>query len=315
MVKKILLVMAILLLSAGVFAQDDNPVMMEELKKELQSVRDELQTLQSETLKQKSEISALQTQLATAGETVDSLKQLTQNNSQAIRETADQLGVKISTTEAAANQRFQEVGRSVSNTTLYVVIVFLLAVPLSILLFWLVRRRQKTDKSAIIEQTKAEIEKNMDAIKEYSIMVDNLNRDIAEIIEKIGDHSLALKLASEINRIERNVSLMKEDTKGLKQLKHSIDSLKANLAANGYEIPQLLGKEYHEGMKATVINSTFDENLENGDEVISRVIIPQVNYNRKMIQAAQIEITVGPAVDDNNNNNNNNNNNTKTVQS
>ena len=63
--------------------------------------------------------------------------------------------------------------------------------------------------------------------------------------------------------------------------------------ANGYEIPQLLGKKFNEGMKVIVVNTLPDETLEAGAEVISKVLIPQVNFNDKMIQSAQIVVSVG----------------------
>jgi hypothetical protein len=65
------------------------------------------------------------------------------------------------------------------------------------------------------------------------------------------------------------------------------------LAANGYEIPELLGKPFNEGMKAIITNSVPDENLEKGVEIITKIIKPQVDYQDKMIQTAQIEISVG----------------------
>jgi hypothetical protein len=86
---------------------------------------------------------------------------------------------------------------------------------------------------------------------------------------------------------------MDKGTKGLKQLERSIAKLKDNLSANGYEIPELLGKPYHPGMKVIVVNSIPDENLEKGSEIITKVLIPQVNFNDKMIQTAQIEVSVG----------------------
>ena len=107
------------------------------------------------------------------------------------------------------------------------------------------------------------------------------------------DHSLALKVASEINLIERNINLMDKGTKGLKQLERSVGKLKDNLSANGYEMPELLGKQYHQGMKVIVTSSIPDEELEKGSEIITKVLIPQVNYNEKMIQTAQIEVAVG----------------------
>ena len=42
-------------------------------------------------------------------------------------------------------------------------------------------------------------------------------------------------------------------------------------------------------MKVIVTSSIPDENLEKDSEIISKVLIPQVNFNDKMIQTAQIE--------------------------
>jgi hypothetical protein len=46
-------------------------------------------------------------------------------------------------------------------------------------------------------------------------------------------------------------------------------------------------------MKVIVVNSIPDENLQKGSEVITKILIPQVNYNGVMIQTAQIEVSVG----------------------
>jgi hypothetical protein len=45
-------------------------------------------------------------------------------------------------------------------------------------------------------------------------------------------------------------------------------------------------------MKVIVINSVYDENLQKDEKIISKIIKPQVNYNDKMIQAAQIEVSM-----------------------
>ena len=105
------------------------------------------------------------------------------------------------------------------------------------------------------------------------------------------DHSLALKVADEIVRIRKNISRMDEATKGLKQLAASITRIQDNFAANGYEIVEMLGKPYSEGMKVTA-NFVPDESLEEGQQIITRIIKPQVNYQGVMIQSAQIEVSV-----------------------
>jgi hypothetical protein len=165
-------------------------------------------------------------------------------------------------------------------------------------------KQQKTNKIEFLDQlskTKESLEEGL--IKEFgkqtSLIEDGLKILAEQRTEQVTtvnsepDHSLALKLASEINLIERNVKLMDAKTKGLKQLQASIIKLKDNLSANGYDMPELLGKKFHEGMKVIVFSSIPDETLEKGAEIISKILIPQVNYNDKMIQTAQIEVSVG----------------------
>ena len=41
------------------------------------------------------------------------------------------------------------------------------------------------------------------------------------------------------------------------------------------------------------IGEIIESNLEEGVEIITKVIKPQVNYKEKMIQTAQIEVSVG----------------------
>jgi hypothetical protein len=148
-----------------------------------------------------------------------------------------------------------------------------------------------------LEKTKSSVEEKL--VKEFAKQAEimgSLTKTLQAtptVANAEPDHSLALKLADEITLMERNISLMDSSTKGLKQLNRSIGKLKDNLAANGYEIPELLGKPYNEGLKAIITNTIQDENLEKGVELISKIIKPQVNFNDKMIQAAQIEVSVG----------------------
>ena len=85
---------------------------------------------------------------------------------------------------------------------------------------------------------------------------------------------------------------MDEKTKGLKQLNSSVKRIQDNFASNGYELVDMLGKEYKEGMKVTA-NFVPSEDLETGKQIITRIIKPQVNFEGAMIQAAQIEVSVG----------------------
>ena len=63
-----------------------------------------------------------------------------------------------------------------------------------------------------------------------------------------------------------------------------------NLLANGYELVDMLGKPYNDGMKVTA-NFIEDEDLEQGTQIITGIIKPQINFNGKMIQSAQITVS------------------------
>jgi len=106
------------------------------------------------------------------------------------------------------------------------------------------------------------------------------------------DHSLALKVADEIVRIQKNISRMDKKTKGLKQLAASVKRIQDNFASNGYEVVEMLGQPYKEGMKVQA-NFIPDDELEEGQEIITRIIKPQVNFKGEMIQSAQIEVSQG----------------------
>lgn len=113
----------------------------------------------------------------------------------------------------------------------------------------------------------------------------------ANALDKVGDvdHSLLLKIADEVIRIKMNLNNMDASIKGHKQISRAASAIIDNFSSNGYEIPDLLNKEYDSGMKmlATMVQ---DEELAPGSQIIKRIIKPQVNYKGKMIQAAEVVV-------------------------
>lgn len=268
-----------------------------DFEKELKPLNDKVKSLQIENSTLTKKVNSLSNEIIVYKLSLDSLRIQTEENSK-------NLGLKISSTEKNTNQKISAVDESLGKKSLYGIIGVLSAILLSGLLYWLLRKKQQTDKTDFIDQlskTKSSIEENL--VKEFGKQTDLMDAQLHLIEQQKTtlqatpnaepDHSLALKVASEINLIERNINLMDTKTKGLKQLQASVGKLKDNLSANGYEMPELLGKQFHQGMKVIVTSSIPDENLEKDSEIISKVLIPQVNYNDKMIQTAQIEVSVG----------------------
>jgi len=107
-----------------------------------------------------------------------------------------------------------------------------------------------------------------------------------------GEHSFQLKVATEITRMRIRISNMPDSTTGIKALSKALDRLEEELNSAGYEIVDLVGKSYNEGM---LVKPKFIkvDNLVKGEEVITKVITPQLNYKGVMIQTAEVEVSIG----------------------
>jgi hypothetical protein len=292
------LITSIIICTACIFARGQTD------SAKIQKLNNEILKLNSQYKNMQGTIDQLNKSNGTMARTIDSLRLQLISNNNAIVQTGASLNSRIQETGTKSEQKITQTSDLLSRKALYWIIVFLALTAILALLFILLSRKQKSDKSQLLEQlshAKSSIETNLvnEFSKQTKLMETQLGimENQAKTNTSAGnaeiDHSLALKLADEINLIERNINLMDAKTKGIKQLTASVGKLKDNLAANNYEIPELLGKPFHQGMKVIVTNSVPDESLTKGEEVITRIIKPQVNYNDKMIQAAQIEVSVG----------------------
>lgn len=162
-------------------------------------------------------------------------------------------------------------------------------------------KRIKQETTSIDEVSKAQdalhaahIKMQEESVKLDNKMIELFERQMASAPVSIAkteiDHSLALKVADEIVRIEMNLSRMDASVKGYKQLTKAVQRIKDNFNANGYEIVDMLGKSYNAGMKV-VANFVADEKIPLGSQIITGIIKPQINYNGQMIQAAQITVS------------------------
>jgi hypothetical protein len=233
---------------------------------------------------------------------IDSLNILIEKSNRKLALTSEQLDSKIQQTNQNANTKIAQLDSSVDRNQLYWIIATLATLLLGGIIYWLLGRRitsSKTDVETQIRNTKASLE-------EESVKLDNKLVEVLETQLKLkqesaksqpvasnekADHSLALKVADEIVRMQKNISKMDEGTKGLKPLTKGIERIQNNFASNGYEMINLLNSEYDERNNIDVINFITDENLAEGKRIITAVIKPQVNYNGVLIQRAQVDVS------------------------
>ena len=199
------------------------------------------------------------------------------------------------------NSNMQDGQDMLRNRTLWMGIIAVVLLIIIIGVIYRLARRIKLGDTSIDEVRKAQeaLQLAQTKMQEESVKLDDkllemFDKQISTTPKVVGtdkpDHSLALKVADEIVRIELNMSRMDSSIKGYKQLAKAVERIKDNFKANGYEIIDMLGKPYNEGMKVTA-NFVADEELEEGKQIITGITKPQINYNGQMIQAAQITVS------------------------
>ena len=228
---------------------------------------------------------------------IDSLKQELINTKNDLSDLSNKLGVDITNTQNQITVNTNNLNDNIKSKTTWGIMIITIIILVMAAIYLILYERVEKGKSAIdkIKDTQKSIQE--ESLKLDSKLVELLNQQLnvqANISSNDSntqiDHSLALKVADEIVRIEMNLSRMDASIKGHKQLSKAVERIKNNFLANGYEMVDMLGKPYNDGMKV-VANFVSDENLKDGEQIITGIIKPQVNYNGKMIQAAQITVS------------------------
>ncbi len=289
-----------ILASVNAFAQTE-AVTNKDLAKEIQPLKTSFQRLQKENSGLKTEVSNLNIKLANTNKSIDSLRSQTQENSNAISQAANELGIKIKETGEMNESKITEVSESLSKNSLYGIIGMLSAILLSGLLYWLLSKRLKTDKTDVQGQlllTKKTLEEEQIQINTKLAELYNGQMELLKFERKINpssgelDHSLPLKVADEIVKMQMNLSHMDNKVRGHKQLSIAVTNVFDNFKANGYEIIDHLNKPYNDGMNMDASKEP-DPSLKDGEQIIRRIIKPEIHFNNKMIQKAQVIVAYG----------------------
>jgi Na+-translocating ferredoxin:NAD+ oxidoreductase RnfG subunit len=295
--KTILIIGLIAIISTVSVAQSKNDT-IKQLQRQIVNLGNLNFRLSTQVSAANSNIKKLEGRLLSTVDSVDVLKKelvLTNNNLQAM---ANKFDMQIQKLSYKSNSDFSALSKRVSNNTLYWILAIILIALFSTILFGWLRSRLTLVKTELSDQ----IKNSSQAIREEIIKLDNqvfwsldFQKKISKTEQKVSeniDHSLALKVADEILRIQKYLSSMDPETKGVKQLEFAVERIQDNFTENGYEMVELLNKPYDQGMK---VSAKFkpDVTLKQGEQIITRIIKPQVNYNNVIIQEAQVEVSVG----------------------
>lgn len=242
-------------------------------------------------------------------EEIDSLKaKIEATNSLLMKSTKDLKG-EIGDVEMSSRKEtngLQEMLKDWSfvGATAFLLFAFVIIVVIAFM-YWFLKKRIKSSYSAIdsIKNAQSEISNAQNKLQEDALKLDEklielldkqltvqktISMPLTE--EKEVNHSLAKKVADEIVRIELNLSRMDASVKGHKQLSKAVERIKNNFLAQGYEIVDMLGKPYNEGMRINA-DFTINEELQEGERIITSITKPQINYNGEIIQKATVTVS------------------------
>jgi len=251
---------------------------------------------QQRTLELEKQITSLENQLTNK---VDGLKNetsqlgvVTTKLSEGLTTTENNVSDIAKTSSNNANS-IDTVNQSLSQKQQYGLIFIGLFLILVLVVYAILTKRQNTNTKKLTAKQQEIFEKQ---IQDSQQLTDWFSNQTADNLGKSSggevDHSFAKRVADEIVRITTNLSRMDTSVKGHKQLSASVRKLEQSLNSNGYELEALINKAYDNGMNLQA-NFVIDENLKEGESVITRIIKPQINYKGKLIQAAQVEVSQG----------------------
>jgi uncharacterized protein YxeA len=305
---------ALLIIAQSAFAQ----VTSEELKQEITPLIKKIEVLETKATNQGKEIEVLNSKLSTARKQIDSLENKTAANEVEISQSKKDLTYEITQIGVSSDSKITTVSKDLSKKSLYGIIGVLLAIVLSGVLFFFWKKRQDTDKSELInklDNSKKEINKDIESTKsslstieqklfeEYNkqvagieqlfLSISDLNKGKSPATITEQDHSLTLKVADEVTRINAFANTLDPTKQEAIALKSSIKRIIDNFKANKYEIVDLLGQKYDDRLNIIVVGESIDSNLNTGEEKITKIIKPLVKFNGEQIQAAQVEISIG----------------------
>lgn len=295
--KKIIIILAAIIYTINSFATTPNDS-LRHCYNQIERTQSTVQNLQQENVSLKDDVSSLNQTIESQTAEIDSLKSELANTAQSIEALADSLNVNITTTRSEIQTSSETLSQSIakrSQTGLWIFVALALAlIIVAFILGKLIAKRgnEVASLSAKADKLNEEIVNRM--ASEMNEM-QNISKQISSLSNAPGaspesEQKLITTLADRITFMEMTLYKMDSSVRGHKQLSKSIKQMKDNLLANGYELVDMLGKDYHEGMKVTA-NFVEDEDLPQGKQIITGIIKPQINYKGKMIQSAQITVS------------------------
>lgn len=271
-----------------------------ELENQVHLLKTEIKTLKQSQQNSSSKTKILLQTVDAQAKSVDSLRNELSNIKDELEQSSSNMKKDINATNENLNSTEKAMKSAINTKSVYAGLLGLLALILSVVIFVIHKKKvyqsaldfESVDKQiASLKDEQQKLQENIvvsndkliSAIEKQAVAVQSQSRN-----EEV-DHSLALAVANELTRIQQNLNFMDPTVKGVSQLKNRAKAIWTTLNSKQYEIPDLIGKVYHEGDNI-IATMELNEDLEEGTNRIKRVIKPQVSYKGKLIQAAEVVV-------------------------
>lgn len=304
--RKCIIIISLLLICANIFAQKKDSILTKsEFHSEILKLTGKIKTIEktNSDLQQRNSIQKKQI------DSITSQLSVVQANIQQIADSLHIAVTNVSSSNKQTQSQIQEINQTITNRTLYWIIGILAVALMSIFVFFVLRKKlslstrnldsqfAKTSQAIkSIANTNEAIQN--DAIKLDSKLIEILQSQLNILKEERKTkginmdetfHKLPLKVGDEIHRMRKRIENMPQDVKGLSALTNSLQRLEEEFNDSGYELEELLGKKYDDGMK---VEARFVDNpdIPKGEEIITNVLRPQILYKGVVVQFAKIEV-------------------------
>ena len=293
---KTYLFLFLLLLSCNAWCSQNASLNIRDIQREVSNLKSTVYRLQQEDRR----LDGLYQQQV---KELDSLRAVQQQQVENVKTLSNKVGAEISDANQKIDNNVNTLSESINSRTWLGALGILIAIGLLACTYYVLRKKISSGATTIdkIRSAQEGLETAQKAMQEESVKLDSklvelldrqMNSSLNEnktIKERKEDHSFALKVGDEIAKIETNLSKMDPNIRGYNQLKQALRRIKDNFNAHGYEIVELLGLDYNDGMP---FEAQFvpDDSLPEGKRIITGITRLQINHNGKMIQSAKITV-------------------------
>lgn len=286
--KKIIIILCTIFCTVGANAQTSVDSL-------LNIQQEKVATLESENLKLKSQVNSLEQKVLKLNQSVSAIEgEISQTNEQ-VGKNSSQISTNAETFDSKITETNSTIYHNANNLKLVVIwgaVVVFVVLLISLVVSIIIGRKGKNEVIKLKEQAVLLNEKIIDKLSGEVNELQEISKSLSSASSGGNevDHNLVKALADRITFMEMTLYKMDSSVRGHRHLSRTIEQMKDNLKVYGYEIVEMLGKPYNEGMRVTA-NFVEDPELEEGKQIITGIIKPQINYNGVMIQSAQITVS------------------------